>query len=209
MFEQKEKLAFYAKWFWNLFLLVVLSNLLGLVFNDLFIGDSIILNVLGSVVSLLGQFGYAVLLTIMARFATNYAKAGKFYLYGALVVFVCELAGLFVSLAELATVVSLAGSVLSLYGQYHELMTHKGLLSEVDEKLSIRWGSLWTWTLRCLILMMISIPVMILAVAVGGMLSLVGSLGMLVISIVKIVTLYQSAKCFKKMAVQLDSSSSL
>ena len=49
-----------------------------------------------------------------------------------------------------------------------------------------------------LIVMMISIPVMILAVAVGGMLSLVGSMGMLVISVVKIVTLYQSAMAFKK-----------
>ena len=39
---------------------------------------------------------------------------------------------------------------------------------------------------------------MILAVAVGGMLSLVGSMGMLVISVVKIVTLYQSAMAFKK-----------
>ena len=209
MIEQKEKLAFYSKWFWNLFLLVILSNLLGLVFNELVIGDSILLSILGSIVSLLGQFGYAVLLTIMARYMTDYAKAGKFYLYGALVVFVCEVAGLSESLATLATVVTLAGSVLSLYGQYHELMSHKALLSELDEKLSARWGSLWTWTLRCLIVMIISIPVMILAVAVGGMLSLVGSLGMLVISVVKIVTLYQSAKCFKKMCVQLDSSSSL
>jgi uncharacterized RDD family membrane protein YckC len=92
----------------------------------------------------------------------------------------------------------LAGSVLSLCGQYHEMMTHKTILLEVNESLAQRWTGLWTWTMRCLIVMMISIPVMILAVAVGGMLSLVGSMGMLVISVVKIVTLYQSAMAFKK-----------
>ena len=198
MVEQKEKFAFYAKWFWNLFLLVILTNLLGVVFNEGVISQSIVLSILGSVISLLGQFGYAVLLTVMARYASDYAKAGKFYLYSAMVVFVCELAGLSASLATLATVVSLAGSVLSLYGQYHEMMTHKTILLEVNESLAQRWAGLWTWTMRCLIVMMISIPVMILAVAVGGMLSLVGSMGMLVISVVKIVTLYQSAMAFKK-----------
>ncbi len=202
MVEQKEKFAFYAKWFWNLFLLVILSNVLGLFFNEAVTGSSILLSVVGSVISLLGQFGYAVLLTVMARYATDYAKAGKFYLYSAIVVFVCELAGLSASLATLATVVSLAGSVLSLYGQYHELMNHKAVLLEVNEKLADRWSGLWTWTLRCLIVMMISVPVMILAVGVGGMLGLVGSMGMLVISVIKIVTLYQSAACFKKMLNQ-------
>ena len=198
MVEQKEKFAFYAKWFWNLFLLVILTNLLGVVFNEGVISQSIVLSILGSVISLLGQFGYAVLLTVMARYASDYAKAGKFYLYSAMVVFVCELAGLSASLATLATVVSLAGSVLSLCGQYHEMMTHKTILLEINESLAYRWAGLWTWTMRCLIVMMISIPVMILAVAVGGILSLVGSMGMLVISVVKIVTLYQSAMAFKK-----------
>ena len=48
-----------------------------------------------------------------------------------------------------------------------------------------------------MIVMVISIPVMILAVAVGGMLSLVASMGMTIISVTKIVSLYQSAKSFK------------
>ena len=77
MVEQKEKFAFYAKWFWNLFLLVILTNLLGVVFNEGVISQSIVLSILGSVISLLGQFGYAVLLTVMARYASDYAKAGK------------------------------------------------------------------------------------------------------------------------------------
>ncbi len=195
---EREKMAFYYKWFWNLFLLVICSNLISFAMADFVIGDSIVLNVLSMVVSLAGQFLYAVLLTILAQRASGYAKAGKYYLYSALVVFVCDIAGLFETLASIATVISIAGSVLSLCGQYHEMMNHKTVLASMNEKLSHRWEALWIWTLRCMIVMVISIPVMILAVAVGGMLGLVASLGMTVISVIKIVTLYQSAMCFKK-----------
>lgn len=195
--ELMDRAAFYSQWMKYLFVLVVISNLIGIVFNDAVIKDSVLLSVINSVISLLGQFAYAVILTVMARDHQMYGIAGKAYFIGALVVFGCELAELSASLQTLAMIVSLVGSVFSLVGQYHEYISHKAVLSSYDTRLSERWGKLWQWTLRCLIVMMVSIPVMLLAVGVGGMLSLVASLGMFVISVVKIVTLYQSASGFK------------
>ena len=84
--------------------------------------------------------------------------------------------------------------VLGLIATYNEFMGHASVMSEIDNTMSKKWRALWTWYVRILLCFVGSIILMLIIPLVGLVALLGATIGVVVVSIVKMVYLYRSAK---------------
>ena len=79
---------------------------------------------------------------------------------------------------------------------------------EADVELAERWGALWKWTMRLIYVLMVNLLVAFLIPFLSLMISLLAAIAVVVLNIVKIMTLYKSSACLKKIGSQEMTSSS-
>lgn len=89
-------------------------------------------------------------------------------------------------------------AVLDIAGEYYEFKAHAGVMSCVSQLMSDKWNRLWKWRLWTMLGMLAAVIVSILISAIGVLIALIAGIGTLVISIMKIVYLRQTAKILEE-----------
>lgn len=96
---------------------------------------------------------------------------------------------------------TIPAAIVAIVGEYNEYMAHSVVLSGVDNELSEKWEVLWKWYIGLFagifgsILLMLIIPVL-------GAIAVIGTtIGTVVVSILKLVYLYRTAKIFREYPV--------
>ena len=88
---------------------------------------------------------------------------------------------------------------MALVGEYFEYAGHAALTEPVSTGLSQQWERLWKWYIGMFLALMGSLVLSLLLSFVGFLLALAAAIGFWVVSIIKLVYLYRTAKLFKKL----------
>ena len=88
-------------------------------------------------------------------------------------------------------VFTLPAAVFVLVGEYHEFIGHSVVLSCVDGELGWKWENLWKWNIGLELGMLGGIVIMLIIPFLGA------AVGMVVVSILRMVYLYRTARAFR------------
>lgn len=104
------------------------------------------------------------------------------------------------AVAPLIGLLSFPVMILAFYGEYSEYMGHSEVICALDEEMSVKWKRLWKWFMYSFGLMASSVLLVMLNGMLGITALLVGTIGTLIVSIVKLTCLYRTAKIFREYA---------
>lgn len=198
--QQKEAIAQRApllgKWLWILFWLIVPATVAGILGNNSMAKIAPGVYVAGRMLGAVCTAAYGVILLKLAFAEDRYRTSG-----------ICALiaagANLLMALMSGASVpawsllISLPTAVVALVGEYNEYQAHSIILTDVDNRLAGKWSVLWKWYVGFLIGMFGCI-LLIVIVPVLGLIALIAvAIGTVVVSVLKLVYLYRTAKLFR------------
>ena len=89
-------------------------------------------------------------------------------------------------------------AIVGLVGTYYEFSSHSFVLKGLDNELSDNWTTLWKWYIGCTMGMIGSIILMLIAPILGVIALVVAAIGIIFVSIAKLVYLYRTAKVFRE-----------
>jgi hypothetical protein len=95
---------------------------------------------------------------------------------------------------------SLPAAVVSLVGTYNKCMAHSSVVGGVDSALGEKWEKIWKWQIIALGSLAGSIVLLLIAPVLGALVAMAAAIATLVVSIMEMVALYQSAEAFKKIS---------
>lgn len=195
--DRKEMLArqapFMGKWLWILFWLVIPGAIAGLIGNETVVGWIPSLRIPGLVLNVLCSLAYGLILLQLSKEQEHYRTAGICCLVAAAA---NGISGFITG--NLALLVTLPAAVVAIVGEYQEYMGHGESLSGFDRELSQKWYTLWKWYIGMFAATLGSIIVMLIAPVLGALISLAAMIGLVVVSILKLVYLYRTAKTFRE-----------
>ena len=96
---------------------------------------------------------------------------------------------------------TIPAAIVAIVGEYNEYMAHSAVLSGVDNELSEKWEVLWKWYIGLFLGMFGCIIVMLILPILGAIAILGCAIGTVVVSILKLVYLYRTAKIFREYPV--------
>jgi len=190
-----------GKWLWVLFWLVVPATIAGLLESNVVsevvpVAPSLLL--VGQILTAVCSLAYGVILLKVSSEEDRYRTAG-----------ICALVGAGVSLlvailtggAEGVTwtlILTIPAAIVGFVGEYNEYMAHSAVLVGVDNDLSSKWEKLWKWYIGLFLGMFGCIIVMLIVPLLGALAVLGATIGVAVVSILKLVYLYRTAKVFRE-----------
>ena len=183
-----------GKWIWYLFLLVIPNTIGSVMTQESIWGAGSAMITIGNLLQNACSLAYGAILLKAAVEEEKYRTAGSCILIVALV-------GLVTSAipdnAGLRVFINIPLVIVSMYGKYSEYMGHASALTDVDDELSAKWEKLWVWDIGVGIGLFCS-AIFILVPLIGILLVLGFAIGIIVVSILKLVYLYQTAKAFRE-----------
>lgn len=149
----------------------------------------------GEILGFLCNMAYGLLLLKLAGVNERYRTAG-----------ICVLVSIVVStpvtlLADGAgwtLAVLLPMAVVALAGEYQEYIGHAEVLEPVDLELSGKWRRLWKWYIGTYLALFAGIFVALIFAWLGLLVVLASAIGTLVVSILKLVYLWRTARTFRE-----------
>lgn len=187
-----------GKWLWIAFWLIIPSSIASLMTQEAIVEAVPALNLPGQMLSLITGVSHGLIYIKLASEDTRYRTAGICYLIGAgvnvLLPLVSESKGSIVWMLVLGIPAAVAGLICA----YNECMAHSEVLAGVEDELSEKWSRLWKWEIGCLSAMIGSLLIIFLLPTLGALIVLAGAIGVLVVSILKLVYLYRTAKIFRE-----------
>lgn len=199
---EKEKVAmkpvyaFYGKWIWYLFILIV-PNIIGAIFSA--VDSAPILVTVGGLITSAVSIAYVVFLIILGKQNNDYKIAG----YVQIPSFVFNLIGTFMFMGSETPIwwnaIECAAALLAVYGLYLEIKTHAAITAPVDSVLSEKWTKILKWAIICFAIFA-AYPLIALVPVLGVIVLVAAAIGVIVISILKLIYLYQTAKLFQSLA---------
>ena len=194
-----KKAPILAKWLSILFWLVVPNFVGSLMSLELWMETAPGLYLTGKIISAACSVAYGLILLKLASQEEMYHGAA-----------VCRLAAAVVSGAILifshgtpptwTLFLSVPAAIVSLVGQYKEFSAHAQALSGVDNLLSEQWTSLWRWNLASYGGLVGGIVLVLILPILGLLLVLAASIALLVVSVLYLVRLYNTAQTFRARA---------
>lgn len=151
------------------------------------------LGVVGIGIASLTGVVYGIILLSQCRRQQEYLIAGVLVIAASILRFISQYNAAPMGSFNWATALGLAAGVVQLVSTYKEFYGHFEVLSGVDE-LADKWIKLWWWTIGIYCAILGSIIIVILAPLLGILVVLAGSIGTIVVDIVKLVYLYRSAE---------------
>lgn len=145
---------------------------------------------------------YAVILLKLSSEEALYRKSA-YYWFGSSVLIILGTAVMYVggSVSNLGlllgAIIMVASTVFSLIGEYYEYYAHANVLQEFDADFSAKWIKLWKVYLGMTIGTVLATPVMSLIPLLGTIAVVFFSVGLLVISVLKILYLYKMVELFR------------
>ena len=95
-------------------------------------------------------------------------------------------------------VFTIPAMIVSLVGEYNEYSAHAEVVGDVAPVLSDKWTGLWKWYIGMTLGLLGSILLMLIIPILGLLVALVTAIGTIVVSILKLVYLYRTAKVFRE-----------
>lgn len=186
-----------GKWLWVLFWLIVPSTIAGLMTQDSVIEFAPALYISGQILNAIVSVAYGLILMKLASEEDRYRTAGICALVaGGVSVLLAFITGT-AATPTWTLLFSIPAAIVSLVGEYNEYMAHSTVLTGVDDALSEKWEKLWKWYIGLFCAMFSSLLVMIIIPLLGALVILVAAIGVIVVSILKLVYLYRTAKIFR------------
>ncbi|MBO5178128.1 MAG: DUF3795 domain-containing protein [Lachnospiraceae bacterium] len=185
---------FLGKWLWILFWLVVPSEISGIMTMDKVVEAFPLLRVPGLVLGITCSLVYSLILLRISSEHESYRLAGLFGIGSTLLeVFMLVLG----STGGLVFLISLIKIAVGLLMTYHEYKAHGESVYPVDADLSECWEKLWKWKLYSIAGLAGSVILTIISRFLGVVLLFASIIFMLVISVFKLIYLYQTAQAFR------------
>ncbi len=185
-----------GKWLWIFFWLVIPRLIASLMTNDTVAGLIPGLSLPGQILAALVALASGLVLLRLSGEEERYKTAGICSLVSS------ALNGIAAFLPETAAPAALALSIpvaiVGFVGEYNEYTAHANVLSGVDSELSANWERLWKWYIGLFCAMMGSLVITVIAPILGLILVLLAAVGSIVVSILKLVYLYRTAKIFRE-----------
>ena len=147
----------------------------------------------GVILQFASNIGYCFVLFAMSQLEDRYRKAGICVLIGIGISLLTSLTAGVPGVAFLYSVLLLPSVILTFISAYQECIAHSEMMAEVDVYVSNKWVMLWKAYLIVYSLMYGSIILLILEPVLGLIAAVVGSIGIVIVSIAKLVLLHQSA----------------
>lgn len=185
---------FLGKWLWILFWLVVPSEISGIMTMDKVVEAFPLLRVPGLVLGITCSLVYSLILLRISSEHESYRLAGLFGIGSTLLeVFMLVLG----STGGLVFLISLIKIAVGLLMTYHEYKAHGESVYPVDADLSECWEKLWKWKLYSIAGLAGSVILTIISRFLGVVLLFASIIFMLVVSVFKLIYLYQTAQAFR------------
>ncbi len=196
--EIAQKAPVLGKWLWILFWLIIPGTLASLMTNNTVVEIAPGLRLPGQILDMVVSVAYGLILLRLSDQEARYKTAG----ICALILGGDNLISMLIPPAEMGITLLLALGVLiiGLVSEYQECMGHAAVLSGVDNEQSEKWELLWKWYIGMTCTVFGSIFLMIIGPVLGLIAFVLSAIGMLVVSIAKLVCLYRTAKIFREYA---------
>lgn len=190
-----EDAAVLARWLWPLFWLIVPGTIAGLMSDDTLSAYWPGLVIPGEILGFLCTVAYGLFLLKLAGVNERYRTAG-----------ICLLVGTVVSTpvtllafgAAWTLVVLLPVAAVALAGEYQEYIGHAEVLEPVDLELSEKWRRLWKWYIGTFLALFAGFFVALISALLGLLVMLASVIGTIVVSILKLVYLWRTARTFRE-----------
>lgn len=191
----------FGRWLWVLFWLIILNTITSVLTVKTFTEANSVRFIIGSVLSTVCALACGAILIRLSFEEERYRIAG-----------ICVLASN--AIGALQYVPSISGSVLwilllsvvtvmiSSYGAYQELEAHSAVIVDLDSKLAEKWSTLFKAYILMFLALLCNILFALISPFLGGLFGFVSALGLIVVSGLKLVYLYRTAKLFKNYAQQ-------
>lgn len=198
--EQKDSYAFLGKWLWYYFILII-PSIVAAVFGAF--TDNPIMVLAGSIMDIAVSVLTILILVKLGSQNAKYGKAGLLQIP----LIITNLIKVFAFVATETEVplwytggIEFVAALVGLYGTYLEFKAHEEVTSFVDPTLSETWAKLWKWTVICMVVTICS-AFLILIPVLGLLIMIAGVIGLVVVSILKLIYLYRTAKLFQSLAL--------
>ena len=192
-----------GKWLWIIFWLIIPSTIGSLMSNESTAKILPGLFMPGQIINAVCSLTYGAILLKLGSEEDRYRTAG---ICALITGGVSAVVAIITGSAEEATwtlLFTLPAAVVAMVGEYNEYMAHSAVLSGVDNELSEKWEVLWKWYIGLFGVMIGSILVMLIIPILGALAILVAAIGTIVVSILKLVYLYRTAKIFREYPVRV------
>lgn len=190
-----------GKWLWIIFWLIIPSTVGGLMANESTAKILPGLFMPGQIINAICSLTYGAILLKLGSEEDRYRIAGICALIaGGVSAVVVMITGT----GEEATwtlLLTLPAAGVAMVGEYNEYMGHSAVLSGVDNELSEKWEVLWKWYIGLFLGMFGCIIVMLIIPILGALAILGCAIGTVVVSILKLIYLYRTAKNFREYPV--------
>ena len=190
-----------GKWLWIIFWLVIPSSIGSIMSHETTAKILPGLLMPGQIINAICSLTYGAILLKLGSEEDRYRTAGICALIAG---GVSAVVAIITGTAEEATwtlLFTLPAAVVAMVGEYNEYMAHSAVLSGVDNELSEKWEVLWKWYIGLFLSMFGCIIVMLIAPVLGAIAILGCAIGTVVVSILKLVYLYRTAKIFREYPV--------
>jgi hypothetical protein len=204
--RQKEAIAkrvpILGKWLWILFWLIVPATIAGImgIKNVMDVAPGVYMT--GQILKAVCAIAYGAILFKLSTEEDRYRTAGICALVSAAAsVLVIVIFGA-AKAPTWSLIITLPMAIVALVGEYNEYIAHSSVLLGVDNELPEKWTTLWKWYIGCMLGMFGSIIMMLISPILGIIVLLGATIGILVVSIMKLVYLYRTAKVFREYPVE-------
>lgn len=188
--------AVLAKWMKPLFWLVVPSAIASILANDTVANLLPGVKAPGQYLQVIVTLAYGIILICMQSCTRGYFTAG-----------ICTLAAALADAIAIAAgggtgtlLITIPAAAAALYGEYKESTSHGEMLSGSDSELAEKWALYWKWYIGLTIGTFVGIFLILLVPVLGALVTLAAAIGMIVISILKLIYLYRTMKTFTTLA---------
>lgn len=203
--EEKELLAkrvpVLARWLWILFWLIIPSTVGGLLGNETLAQLSPGLYFAGKLLNAASCLVYGGILLKLGSENYNYRISGICTLIaGGVTALITLISG--TAEPQLWTLLfTVPMMIVELVGEYNEYTGHSEVLLKLDPDLSEKWSKLWIWYLSMFLSMFGCILLVAILPTLAALILLASLIGLVVVSILKLIYLYRTATLFREYPV--------
>lgn len=192
-----ERAPILGKWLWILFWLFIPSAIASVLTNENITALLPGLYIPGLVLSAICSVAYGVILIRLAPQEAHYRVAG-------ICALICSAASVLTACVSGGAedpawilLISIPAAIVSLVREYNEFTAHSFVLTGVDNELSEKWSFLWKWYLGTYGALFGSLLVIVISPVLGLLVTIAAAIGLIVVSILKLVYLYRAANIFR------------
>ena len=187
-----------GKWLWIIFWLIIPSTIGSLMANETTAKILPGLFLPGQIINAVCSLTYGAILLKLDSEEDRYRTAGICALIAGGVTAVVALISGAGEEPTWTLLFTLPAAVVAMVGEYNEYMGHSAVLSGVDNELSEKWEVLWKWYVGLFLGMFGCILIMLIIPILGAIALIAAAIGTVVVSILKLVYLYRTAKIFRE-----------